>query len=95
MRGYYDIPNFYKPLAECSVKEDEFNACPICDNKPRLWIFDNGEFAKCGCNKQYDKASASGMTIWEYHKLHNGDMTNWNHNDLRDNWNKVVKERTQ
>lgn len=88
-------PAFYKSLDECPVNSEEFELCPVCNTKPHLWIFDNGEFAKCLCGGTYDKAHAQGMTIWEFHKLHNGDMTLWNHNDLRDNWNLHVARLKQ
>ena len=91
----YLLPDFYHTLSDHNLKEDEWHTCPKCLKKPRLWIFDNGEYAKCGCNSTYDQASASGQTIWEYHNQHNGDMTNWSHNDLRDKWNLVVAERAK
>lgn len=91
----YLLPDFYCPLSDHNLKEDEWHTCPKCLKKPRLWIFDNGEHAKCGCNSTYDQASASGQTIWEYHNQHNGDMTHWSHNDLRDKWNLVVAERAK
>ncbi len=91
----YLLPDFYHTLSDHNLKEDEWHTCPKCLKKPRLWIFDNGEYAKCGCNSTYDQASASGQTIWEYHNQHNGDMTHWSHNDLRDKWNLVVAERAK
>lgn len=83
---------FYKPFDEERVTPSEWNECPVCGEKPRIWIYDNGEYAKCKCQDTYDKSAASGKTIWEYHHEHNGDMTEWNHNDLRDNWNKYVEQ---
>lgn len=77
-----------------TFKPDEWLECPHCKEKPRLWIFDNGEYAKCKCQDTYDKAAASGISIWDYHKKHNGDMTEWNHDDLRDNWNAFVLSMT-
>ena len=88
------IPDFYTPIESYyGLLPDDFHTCPDCLTKPRLWIFDNGEQAKCNCNDTYDAASAYGICIWDYHKLHNGDMSGWNHNDLMNNWNKVAKER--
>lgn len=89
------IPSFYLPITECCVNPDEWVPCGRCGKKPHLWIFDNGEQAKCDCNKEYDAPSATGISIWKYHNAHNGNMTNWNHNDLRDNWNEVAKQRTK
>lgn len=82
------IGNFYKELTEHYLNVSEWKECPKCNCKPRVWIFDNGEFAKCRCCGLYDSAPAKGQTIWEYHKEHSGNMTNWSHNDLRDDWNK-------
>lgn len=88
--NWWRAASFYKPLSECHVVPEEWELCPNCEEKPRLWIYDNGEFAKCKCQDTYEKAAAEGMSIWQFHNLHNGDMTNWNHNDLRDHWNLYV-----
>src|SRR3954465_1767748 len=85
-------PDFYKEISIHNAIPEEWHACPVCEEKPRLWIFDNGAYAKCKCQDTYDDHAARGKTIWEYHREHNGDMTNWNHNDLRDNWNKYVQQ---
>lgn len=93
---WWRAPSFYKPLEEqYGIKPEEWEECPDCNEKPRLWVFDNGKYAKCKCQDTYEEAAASGQSIWNYHKEHNGDMSNYSHNDLRDNWNKFAKEKSQ
>lgn len=88
--------SFYVPLEKWnSINPEEWNECPRCNEKPRVWIFDNGAFAKCKCQDTYEESAAEGISIWQYHKAHNGDMTDWNHNDLRDNWNKYVEQQKE
>lgn len=84
----WDTSSHFIPLTEkIDINPDEWAMCPSCFEQPRIWIFDNGEYAMCKCQSQYDKYAASGKSIWEYHREHKGDMTGWNHNDLRDKWN--------
>lgn len=80
----------YKPLSEKWLQDSiPFRECPLCGQLPKLWIFDNGAFAKCECKAIQ---AVHGETIMEFHKAHKGDMRNWhNHSDLRDAWNKAQK----
>jgi hypothetical protein len=82
----------YKPIEKtyCMPDPHTFLNCPNCKQPPKVWIFDNGAFAKCECE---NAENVSGQTIWEYHKAHNGDMTNWSHADLRDKWNLAQKRK--
>lgn len=94
MDNYNLLPNFYLPLDKCNVNHDEWMECPICKHKPKLWIFDNGRQAKCGCDKVYGKPSATAISIWDYFNTHK-DMSGYSHDDFRDNWNEVVKQRKE
>lgn len=38
---------------------EKWNTCPLCGQKPRVWIFDNGRYAKCLCSREkYDLPQA-------------------------------------
>ncbi len=39
----------YKPL-EWS---EGWSVCPKCSQRPRTWVFDNGNYAKCLCGSKY------------------------------------------
>jgi hypothetical protein len=40
----------YKPLADATGWEQ----CPNCHEYPRVWVFDNGNYAKCRCHYKYE-----------------------------------------
>jgi hypothetical protein len=92
----WNITDSYKDMSEEQfVIPEDWHDCPVCFVKPRLWIFDNGCFAKCKCDEMYGKSSASGIAIRQWMDNHNGSMAGYDsaHPDLRDNWNKVVFNR--
>jgi len=39
--------DFYTPLKD----PDGWQQCPKCGVLPRVWVFDNGNYAKCLCSK--------------------------------------------
>lgn len=82
----YNLPNFYKNLQFAGFNPDEWNNCPKCDAKPRVWCFNNGRHATCKCYGVYDK-KVEAISVVEYHNKNDGDMSNYPHNQLRDNWN--------
>ena len=86
--------NWYKTLEDSPYigNVEDWLECPKCKTKPRVWIFDNGEFADCECSDTYDASPAKGISIWEYHKEHNGDISNFNHLPLMESWNNHIKQ---
>lgn len=68
----------------------EFLECPKCDRKPRLWIFDNGKFAKCQCCEVYGQPMARSESITSVH-MRTGNTAEYNLDDLRLAWNKYVE----
>lgn len=39
--------------------------CPNCNNHPRTWEFDNGNYARCQCAYKYEKGGAKALSIIE------------------------------
>ncbi len=87
------LPEYYVPIEETGEDPELFKKCGCCGHKPRLWIFDNGVQAKCGCNGMYDMPSATGRSIISYYKEH-GNTASYSHNDLIENWNNIADSRT-
>lgn len=83
------IPSFYKSLEDLREKPEDWNTCQLCETKPRLWIFDNGRHARCECKD----SAVQAISIWQYHEMHNGDMTNYDNSPLRDAWNSMTEKR--
>lgn len=71
--------------------EEEWDRCPTCYKRPRIWIFDNGRYAKCQCDKLYKGARVSAECITDYVKRNNGSVVGYDYNELRKNWNKYIK----
>ena len=76
----------YKPLEDC----EGWLKCPHCNEYPRVWVFDNGNFARCRCNYKYDRGGAAATSFIEavYKRRMAYDEYK---NLLRDAWNKHVK----
>lgn len=78
----------YKDLSNYPQEDhDSWNNCPNCNEKPRLWIWDNGKQCKCRCQHVYDAPQATGESINEYYKKHQ-NTEGYSNDDLRDKWNK-------
>lgn len=83
----YDLIDDYKfPL-----NIDDWNNCPACDSKPKVWVYDNGRSASCKChNSKYDHRSIFAESILSYYE-NNGSLDGYGSEDLRDNWNHWAK----
>lgn len=69
---------------------DDWEPCPTCGLRPRVWEFDNGRSTACGCGRnEYDHFSIHAESIMSVVKNSEtgGDATNYHHDDLRKNWN--------
>ena len=87
----YACGDFYEPLA--SVKG--WKKCRQCGEFPRVWIFDNGNHAKCCCAEMYGPHSASAPSIVERMNTSRGSMAGPTSLEiLREAWNKTVMEQT-
>lgn len=49
----------YKPLDNT----DKWDRCPNCYEYPRVWVFDNGNYAKCRCSYKYEEPQATAESI--------------------------------
>lgn len=75
----------YKP-----IKDDEgWLECPKCRRKPRVWIFDNGNYAKCQCSKKYDPA-IEYQSIGDYFRQFK-TCEGYSNVGLKNVWNEHVK----
>ena len=66
---------------------EDWKECPKCLKRPRVWIFDNGRYAKCQCGEKYDGARVSAEAIGQYVSRNNGSIVGYNDDELRLNWN--------
>ena len=66
----------------------DWDECPKCHVLPRIWVFDNGRYAKCLCSKgKYIEAEVSAEDIMTVHRRDHGDTTNYDVDALRKAWN--------
>jgi|TARA_R110000782_G_scaffold156371_1_gene248506 hypothetical protein len=81
----------YKKNFGAHWKEIEFTAmenwieCKVCLERPRLWIFDNGRYAKCSCYGEYE-SGLSSISVMEWYKI-NTSFVDYPSDELRLNWN--------
>lgn len=62
--------------------------CPCCGLKPKIWTFNNGRSTVCGCgNSRYDHFSVHAESIMSVHIRCDGDLSEYNSDQLRLNWN--------
>ena len=72
--------DIYKPLEST----EGWLKCHVCGEYPKVWIFDNGNFAKCRCMGQYEKVFTT--SIIECYFRQNKSYDGYKHL-LRDAWN--------
>lgn len=77
----------YKPLSDSSG----WLVCAKCGVLPRTWRFDNGCHATCLCFRMYENHPARSECVNSYAKRMNCNFTDYQHNSLRDAWNKYVE----
>lgn len=77
------------------VKQPQkWKVCPNCGLIPKVWEFDNGRHTACGCGEnEYNNFSIAAESIMSVMKFSdNGqDMTDYDIDGLRKNWNKWVE----
>lgn len=67
---------------------DHWSDCPCCGLKPKIWIFDNGRSTVCGCaNDRYDHFSVCAESIMSVHRRCAGNLSEYDSDQLRKNWN--------
>ena len=88
----YKINSFYNCIDDYKIPDNigEWQTCPYCKLKPRIWEFDNGRFTVCGCwNDTYQHFIVSAESIMSVVKnSHNGtSCADYDEDELRKNWN--------
>jgi hypothetical protein len=70
---------------------ENWKECPICELKPLVWRFNNGNSTACGCGSSiYNHFSIRSESIMSHIKRHNGSAASYNSNELCDNWNEYA-----
>lgn len=84
-RWEHAVIDAYKPLE--SVKG--WKKCIACKEFPRVWIFDNGRYAKCCCGDKYSQDGAQAESIMSVYKR-TGKTAEYDPDELRVAWNLYV-----
>lgn len=75
--AYTDVPEY-----------EHWEKCPCCGLQPKVWRFDNGRSTACGCwETKYDQFSVYAESIMSVHIRCDGNLTEYNSDQLRLNWN--------
>lgn len=84
---YYCLIDSFKDIDN----PDDWLPCPVCGLRPKVWIFNNGCEAGCGChNSTYDHRAIwaeSIMSVWK----RTGNTAEYSSDNLRKNWNHWVE----
>ena len=67
---------------------EHYQTCPICEQKPKVWIFDNGSFAKCWCHDLYEPGVQSQSIMDVFRQ--DGNASNYSRKNLMLAWNRRV-----
>ena len=79
----YNCIDAYKPVKD----PEQWDTCPNCSLKPRVWLFNNGESTACGCGKnRYDHFSIHSESILSIHSR-TGNTAEFDPDTLKNNWN--------
>lgn len=67
---------------------EEWDNCPVCNAKPKVWEFNNGRYASCRChNSEYDHHIIYAESIMSCYINDNGSLKNHKDDGLKNNWN--------
>lgn len=86
---WWFVSDFYEPLE--SVKG--WKKCKFCGEFPRIWIFDNGSYARCLCGyperytAEHEARSESILSVLK----RTGSVREYTRDNLRLAWNKWVE----
>lgn len=86
--SFKTLKEIYDKFPEITPKPKEYKTCPRCGLKPKLWIFDDGKMAGCGCHHRYFGDCPEAIDINSYYKTH-GNLTGYDidQRDLLRSWN--------
>lgn len=82
---YFALPEFYVPLGEAGLNAHDWKECLICELKPRVYIFNNGTQAACGCYKDYCPIVRTESINSRRRRI--GSSESYRLNDLKIVWN--------
>ena len=83
----YDLIKDYKDVE----KPHLWLPCLTCGALPKVWVFDNGEFASCKChNSRYSSFTIKAESIMSIVRRENGSAEKYDRDNLRKNWNHFV-----
>ena len=68
----------------------KWDDCPTCKQKPRVWVFNNGNSAKCLCSDLYGEPQARAESIMSVH-TRTGGTKEYDAGALRSKWNAYCK----
>lgn len=88
MGWHYCIDSFKEPK-----NIEEWEACPRCKLKPRVWVFDNGEHTACGCWKsKYDHFDVQADQTIVENLRRTGGFNGYDEDDHRKKWNEYCNQ---
>ena len=81
--------NYYHCIDTYRDPEGDWDECPCCGLRPKVWEFDNGRSTACGCwTNRYLHFSIHAESIMSIHKRTGGKgMNEYDGDELRENWN--------
>lgn len=69
-------------------EEEHWMKCPACNQKPKIWTFNNGRMTACGCwNDRYDHFSVYAESVMSIFRRCGGNVSEYCSDSLRKNWN--------
>lgn len=78
--------DYYKKVPVESEAGKHWCHCHTCGFQPRIWLFNNGSFARCICYTKYDPCPARSESILSVYKR-TGLTAEYNPDNLRIAWN--------
>lgn len=86
--GDYYCIDAYKPVE----KPEEWDNCPRCKLKPKVWVFDNGEHTACGCwESKYDHFDVTVENTIGKNVRDTGGFLGYDPDTHRQNWNSYCR----
>ena len=86
----YDYFTGHRCIDAYKIPDDinDWDECPNCNRKPKVWCFNNGRSTACRCGKDiYDHHSIKSESIMSHLKRFNGNTTAYDCHELKTNWN--------
>ena len=86
-KSYKTLESEYEKYPSLFYKNpDNWESCPVCKTKPKVWEFNNGSLSKCYCYGYYS-GGVIATDIGTYMSENNGSLLDYPSSELMDNWN--------